>query len=50
MQNLLANDIFDSISTALCSILHSDLMFYICTNWSMFTPDENTKNLRFVVS
>jgi len=43
MQNLLTNDIFDSISTALCFFLHSDLMCYKCTTWSMFTPIETPR-------
>jgi len=42
MKNLWANYIVDSIPTALCFFLHSDLMCYICTAWSMFTRLENT--------
>jgi len=37
MQNLWAKDIVGSISTALCSFLHSDLMCYVCRTWAIFT-------------
>ena len=47
LQYLWAKDIVDSISTVLCSFLHSDLMCYIRTNWNIFTRKENTMNLRF---
>jgi hypothetical protein len=37
MQNLCAKNTVDSISTALCFFLHSDLMCYVCTAWSIVT-------------
>jgi hypothetical protein len=37
MQSLWTKNIVDSISTALCFFLHSDLVCYVCTAWSSFT-------------
>jgi ABC-type polysaccharide/polyol phosphate export permease len=48
--NLWTKNIVDSVSTTLCSFLQSDLMCYVCTNWNMFTRQENTENFIFVVS
>jgi len=50
MQNLWAKDIAECIPTALCSFLHSDLICYMYTTWSMFNRQENTHTLRVVVS
>jgi hypothetical protein len=36
MQDLWAKGIVDSISTALCFFLHSDLICYVNTIWSIF--------------
>jgi len=36
MQNSWAKDIVDSISTAMGSFLHGDLMCYVCTNCRIF--------------
>jgi len=49
MQNLWTKNIVDSISTALCFFLHSDLICYVCTAWSIFTPIAH-RELRIVVS
>jgi len=37
MQNQWPKHSFKIISTALCSILHGDVMCYVRTSWTMFT-------------
>ena len=49
MRNLWAKNIDDSIPRTLCSFLQSDLICYVCTNWNVFTRQENTYNFIFVV-
>jgi len=46
MQDLWAKDIVDSIWTALCSFLHSDLIWCVCTNWNIFTRKEKNKDFK----
>jgi hypothetical protein len=42
--NLYSKNFVDSISTALCSYVQSDLMCYVCTTWRMFTRYEKAQN------